>query len=82
MAKKYLISRDLYRKVKKMDAEELGIFLGNVFQEGYNSAVAKTDSITLNDLHDAIASVKGIGSKRMTEIDTAITKLFNERNGS
>ena len=67
----------MYRNIKKMDAEELGRFLGNVFQEGFNSAVKHTDSITLEDLHNAIASVKGIGDKRMNEIDAVIAKLFN-----
>ena len=62
-----------------MDAEELGTFLSNVFQEGCNSAVKNTGSVTFNDLHDAIASVKGIGDKRMAEIDAVVTKLFNER---
>ena len=80
MARKYVLSRDLYRKIKKMDAEEMGIFLSNVFQEGFDSAVKNTDSLTLEDLHNAIALVKGIGDKRMAEIDTAIAKLFNERN--
>lgn len=79
MARKYVLSREMYRAIKKMDAEELGTFMSNVFQEGCNSAVKHTGSVTLKELHDAIASVKGIGDKRMAEIDEAIAKLFNER---
>ena len=72
----------MYRGIKKMDAEEMGAFLSNVFQEGYNSAVTHTETITIDDLHTAIAAVKGIGERRMQEIDNAIRKLFEERNGN
>lgn len=72
----------MYRGIKKMDAEEMGAFLSNVFQEGYNSAVTHTETITIDDLHTAIAAVKGIGERRMQEIDNAIKKLFEERNGN
>lgn len=57
----------------------MGKFLGNVFQEGFNEAIKKTNNITMEDLHNAIGTVKGIGDKRMTEIDNAIKKLFDER---
>lgn len=72
----------MYRGIKKMDAEEMGAFLSNVFQEGYNSAITHTETITIDDLHTAIAAVKGIGERRMQEIDNAIKKLFEERNGN
>lgn len=82
MERKYNLSREMYRGIKKMDAEEMGAFLSNVFQEGYNSAVTHTETITIDDLHTAIAAVKGIGERRMQEIDNAIRKLFEERNGN
>lgn len=80
MERKYKLSREMYRGIKQMDAEEMGQFLSNVFQEGYNSAVTHTETITVEDLHTAIAAVKGIGERRMQEIDNAIKKLFEERN--
>lgn len=82
MERKYNLSREMYRGIKKMDAEEMGAFLSNVFQEGYNSAVTHTETITIDDLHTAIAAVKGIGERRMQEIDNVIKKLFEERNGN
>ena len=72
----------MYRGIKQMTAQEMGTFLGNVFQEGFDAALKNTNNITVKDLHDAISTVKGIGDKRMTEIDNAITQLFNERNES
>lgn len=80
MERKYKLSREMYRGIKQMDAEEMGQFLSNVFQEGHNSAVTHTETITVEDLHTAIAAVKGIGERRMQEIDNAIKKLFEERN--
>lgn len=80
MAKKYNLSREMYRGIKQMDSEQMGTFLGDVFQEGFDAALKNTNNITIEDLHNAIGTVKGIGEKRMTEIDNAIKKLFAERN--
>lgn len=74
------LSRELYRAVKNMNVVEMSTFLENVYQEGFSAALEKnTASVTLESLHDAIASVKGIGDKRMAEIDDAIKKVFEER---
>ena len=63
-----------------MNPTEMSTFLENVYQEGFNAALEKnTASVTLESLHDAIASIKGIGDKRMTEIDDAIKTVFTER---
>ena len=78
----YNLSREMYRGIKQMNSTEMGIFLGNVFQEGFNSAIKNTNNITLEDLHNVIGSVKGIGDKRMAEIDEAIKKLFEERKSN
>lgn len=70
----------MYRGIKQMDSEQMGTFLGDVFQEGFDAALKNTNNITIEDLHNAIGTVKGIGEKRMIEIDNAIKKLFAERN--
>jgi hypothetical protein len=80
--KKYTLSREMYRGIKQMDSEQMADFLGNVFQEGFNAALGNTNNITLEDLHNVIGTVKGIGDKRMEEIDNAIKQLFIERNGN
>lgn len=80
MAKKYNLSREMYRGIKQMDSEQMGTFLGDVFQKGFDAALKNTNNITIEDLHNAIGTVKGIGEKRMIEIDNAIKKLFAERN--
>ena len=83
MNTKYNLSREMYRGIKQMNSEQMGIFLSNVFQEGFDAAVKNTNNITIDDLHNVIGTVKGIGNKRMAEIDEAIKKLFEERrNGN
>lgn len=79
MSKKYNLSRETYRGIKQMDSEQMGTFLGDVFQEGFDAALRNTDNITVEDLHNAIGTVKGIGEKRMAEIDNAIKQLFIEK---
>lgn len=80
MKKQYTPSKEMRRKIKQMNSIEMGEFLSNVFQEGFNAALKNTNSITVKDLHDAISSVKGIGEKRMIEIDNVIEKLFEEKS--
>lgn len=83
MAKQYTLSREMYRGIKQMNSTEMATFLGNVFDEGFNAALQNTDNVTTEDLHKAIGTVKGIGDKRMAEIDEAIRNLFEERrNGN
>lgn len=79
MEKQYILSREMYRGIKQMNSTEMGTFLSNVFQEGFDAAIKNTNNITIEDLHNAIGTVKGIGEKRMVEIDNAIKKLFDER---
>lgn len=76
MAKQYTLSREMYRTIKQMNSTEMGELLSNVFQEGFDAAVKNTNNITMEDLHNVIGAVKGIGEKRMTEIDNAIKNLF------
>jgi hypothetical protein len=77
------ISRELYRAVKNMNATEMATFLENVYQEGFDAALERnTTSISLESLHNAIASVKGIGDKRMAEIDEAIKTVFEKKEKS
>lgn len=77
--KKYNISREMYKNIKKMNSQEMNIFLSNVFNEGIKAAVSNTNSVSLDDLHTAISSVKGIGNKRMNEIDEAVKELFHKK---
>ena len=83
MSKQYTISREMYRKIKQMDSTEMGAFLSNVFKEGFETALVNinkfTDKITIEDLYNTISKIKGIGDKRMIEIDKEIRKLFKER---
>ena len=81
-----IISRDMYRKIKQMDREQLEIFLTNLYQEGANDAIKmpvpempKMYKVTEEDICNAIGSIKGIGEKRMAEIKDVIRKLFTEK---
>lgn len=81
-----IISRDMYRKIKQMDREQLETFLTNLYHEGMNDAikaptpeVPNSHCVTEEDILNAIGTVKGIGEKRLVEIGNAIKKLFIER---
>lgn len=81
--RKYHLSREMYRNIKKkMDAEQIGDLLSQVYMQGYHDATKNTGSIGIEDLilalHEKISEVKGIGEKRLLEIDDKIREFFQE----
>lgn len=64
-----IIDRDTYRKIKKMNREELQAFLVR-----YANNISGNRSIDLREVEADLKSVKGIGEKRLEEIMVIIEK--------
>lgn len=67
------LDRELYRKIKGMDKNEMAGFLERIYAMG-----AKDNSVDVELLRERIGQVKGIGEARLNEImgiieETAIT---------
>ena len=79
---KYVLDRNLYRSIKKMDRVALEGLLNNVFEsgrmKGNEEAVANVDdsAIDLRELEKDIKAIKGVGEKRAEEIMSLIEKHF------
>ena len=74
MAKIELIDRDTYKKIKKMDREELTRF---ILKYGDELLVNEGSTIDLPALQEELSKIKGIGGKRLEEIMTVIEKFLN-----
>lgn len=75
MANKEIIDRDTYKKIKKMNREELTKF---IFQYGDELLGSEGKTINLPALETELSKIKGIGGKRLEEIMTVIENFLEE----
>lgn len=73
MANKEIIDRDTYKKIKKMNREELTKF---ILQYGDELLGSEGKTIDLPALETELSKIKGIGGKRLEEIMTVIEKFL------
>ena len=78
MAKKYGITRDQYKNVKRMDHKKMETFMVNLYNEGFNDGkeAAATKRVKPSDIAVAITEVKGIGTRKAAEIMEVVNELF------
>ena len=77
MSKKLTINREQYKRVKHMDHKQMETFLINMYQEAYDKGKrAAEPKVTISDIAAAIVEIKGIGTKKVTEIMNVINKLY------
>lgn len=78
MAKRFTITREQYKNVKRMDHKQMEIFMVNLYNEGYNDGkqAVETKRVKPSDIAVAISEVKGVGNKKAAEIMATVNKLF------
>lgn len=74
MANKEIIDRDTYKKIKKMNREELTKF---ILRYGDELIGSEEKTIDLPALQAELSKIKGIGDKRLEEIMVVIEKFLN-----
>ena len=72
------LDRETYKSVKKMDREQMTVFMAKVYFMGQDDLkeelLAKQSNIDLNGLREKLSGVKGVGEKRLNEIMDIIEK--------
>lgn len=79
-AKKMLISRDTYRKMKSYDHKQMCDFLESFYRNGFEDGkkVAEESAVmNLDKIKEVIQRVKGIGPARAQEIVEALRNNVN-----
>ena len=74
MQDKEIIDRDTYKKIKKMNREELTKF---ILRYGDELLGNEEKTIDLPSLQAELSKIKGIGDKRLEEIMVVIEKFLN-----
>ena len=73
MAQKFF-TREMYKKLKKMDKQQAEVFIYNIYKnaynDGYEDAQAKLSSpaLDLDKLHERLLEIKGIGKVKAAGI--------------
>nr|DAP10380.1 MAG TPA: hypothetical protein [Caudoviricetes sp.] len=78
MAKKFELNRKEYLKVKKMDHHQMSLWAESMYKSGFEDGEKAADkgALTFEDVHDALAGIKGLGEKRISAIHEALEKKF------
>ena len=74
MANREIIDRDTYKKIKKMNREELTKF---IFRYGDQLLGEQGKTFDLPALEAELSKIKGIGGKRLEEIMVVIEKFLD-----
>ena len=77
MTDKEIIDRETYKKIKKMNREELTKFILKYGDELLEQQGVKT-TLDLTALEERLSKINGIGSKRLQEIMTVIENFLDE----
>ena len=72
--KQYVISREMYKKIKSMNREQLQVFVTTIYLDGVKSV--ETTALDLDKLREDIGAIKGIGENRLNEIMTIIGRYI------
>ena len=77
MTDKEIIDRETYKRIKKMNREELTKFILKYGDELLEQQGVKS-TLDLTVLEERLSKINGIGSKRLEEIMTVIENFLDE----
>lgn len=72
-----MLTREMYKKIKSMNREEMDNYLNTLYAEGHNSGVTALAAAIAPKIDRGIRNTPGIGEKRHQEIMKNITEELN-----
>lgn len=76
--RKYMTTRTQYKAAKSYDHAQFDAFCTKIYAEGFKDGVNSVKGADVTDVMERIKAVKGIGEKRLTQIEQAVSELFNK----
>lgn len=74
--KDIVINRKQYQNIKKMDHNQMNLYIQSIYKSGYAEGVKSVPGIDIAEIKKALLSVKGLGEKRVECIIAALEKEF------
>lgn len=72
--KDIVINRKEYQGVRKMDHNQMNLYIQSIYKSGYAEGVKSVPGIDIAEIKKVLLSVKGLGEKRVEAILAALEK--------
>lgn len=72
--KDIVINRKEYQNIRKMDHNQMNLYLQEIYKNGYAEGVKSVPGIDIAEIKKVLLSVKGLGAKRVADILEALEK--------
>ncbi len=70
--KDIVINRKQYQNIKKMDHNQMNLYIQSIYKSGFEDGKAAVPGIDIQYIADIVRSVKGVGEKRAADIVKAL----------
>ena len=77
---KIAINREMYKKIKGMNREQIQNFATTIYLEGVKSVETVSTNLDLDKLREEIGKLKGIGEIRLNEIMSVIKEQAEKQS--
>lgn len=68
------INRKEYQNIRKMDHNQMNLYIQSIYKSGYAEGVKSVPGIDIAEIKKALLSVKGLGEKRVEAILEALER--------
>lgn len=72
----YLLRREDYKRVKRMDRQQFESFCKNIYMIAYEEGRRSVPGIDITEVQKAISETPGIGAKRLEAIMESLNSRF------
>lgn len=72
--KDIVINRKEYQNIRKMDHNQMNLYLQEIYKSGYAEGVKSVPGIDIAEIKKVLLSIKGLGAKRVECIIAALEK--------
>ena len=78
-SRKYMTTRAQYKAAKAYDHGQFDEFCSNIYIEGFKDGKNSVQGADLTAVMTVIRTVKGIGDKRLAQIEAIVSTLFENK---
>ena len=78
--KDIVINRKEYQNVKKMDHNQMNLYIQNIYKSGFEEGVKSVPGTDIADIEKVLLGIKGLGAKRVAAIVAALEKEMKSEN--
>lgn len=72
--KDIVVNRKEYQNIRKMDHNQMNLYLQEIYKNGYTDGVKSVPGIDIAEIKKVLLGIKGLGEKRVEAILVALEK--------